>query len=152
MQASVLIRPARPEDTDAMANLISLVFLMEEDFAVDVDKQRQGLKLFFESPAGRRLLVAEYRQQVVGMCSAQLLASTAAGGWKALVEDVVVAEAFRGKGIAKKMLASLEEWAGRHGVKRLDLLADRDNAKALAFYYRLQWKGTNLVALQKKQA
>ena len=149
MRTDVLIRPARPEDIDAMAELISLVFLMEADFAVDLDKQRQGLRLFFASPAGRRLLVAEHRGRVIGMCSAQLLVSTAAGGWKALVEDVVVAEAFRGRGIAAQMLGALEEWAARHGVKRLDLLADRDNATALAFYDKMRWQRTNLIALQK---
>jgi ribosomal protein S18 acetylase RimI-like enzyme len=152
MQTGVLVRPARPEDIDAMAKLISLVFLLEEDFAADPDKQRQGLKLFFENPARRCLLVAEYRQQVIGMCSAQLLVSTAEGGWKAIVEDVVVGEDFRSKGIAKKLLGTLEEWASSNGVKRLDLLADRDNIKALDFYYNQQWKTTNLIALQKKEA
>ncbi len=151
MPAGVLIRPARPDDIDAMVHLISLVFLIEADFTVDTEKQRRGLTLFFENPVGRCLLVAEYRRQVVGMCSAQLLVSTAAGGWKALVEDVVVAEAFRGRGIARRLLAGLEEWADRHGVRRLDLLADRDNAAALAFYDILQWKTTNLIALQKKR-
>jgi len=151
MPAGVHIRPARPDDIDAMVHLISLVFLMEADFTIDAEKQRRGLTLFFENPVGRCLLVAEYRRQVVGMCSAQLLVSTAAGGWKALVEDVVVAEAFRGRGIARRLLAGLEEWAGRHGVRRLDLLADRGNAAALAFYDILQWKTTNLIALQKKR-
>lgn len=151
MRTGVLIRPARPEDIDAMGDLISLIFLREKDFSADIEKQRQGLRLFFANPAGRRLLVAEHRQQVVGMCSAQLLVSTAEGGWKALVEDVVVAEAFRGIGIARQLLAAVEEWAARHGVRRLDLLADRDNAHALGFYYRRQWKGTSLIALHKKQ-
>lgn len=150
MQTTLLVRPARPEDIDAMAKLISLVFLLEEDFIVDVNKQRQGLKLFFESPAGRCIFVAEYRKQVIGMCSAQLLASTAEGGWKAVVEDVVVEEAFRGRGIAKKMLSALEEWANGLGVKRLDLLADNNNINALNFYSRMKWKRTNLIALQKK--
>jgi GNAT superfamily N-acetyltransferase len=49
------------------------------------------------------------------------------------------------------LLAALEEWAGRHGARRLDLLADRGNAAALAFYDKLRWQKTNLIALQKKQ-
>ena len=116
---------------------------------MDRDKQRSGLEMFLKYPTGRCLLVAEQEQKVIGMCSAQILISTAEGGWKALVEDVVVAEGFRGLGVGKKLLGSLEEWAKRQGVTRMDLLADRNNAKGLEFYDHLQWRKTNLIALQK---
>ena len=36
------------------------------------------------------VLVAEYNKKVVGMCTGQLLVSTAEGGFKVIVEDVVV--------------------------------------------------------------
>lgn len=149
MIRDLLIRPARFEDIDAMVELISLLFAVEEDFAADRDKQRVGLEMFFKHPDGRHLIVAEYQQQVIGMCSAQLLISTAAGGWKALVEDVVVAENFRGQGIGKRLLDALAEWAEQQGVRRMDLLADRNNSAGLDFYERLRWRSTNLVALQK---
>lgn len=149
MTIDLLIRPARFEDVDAMVELISVLFAVEEDFAADRDKQRAGLELFFKYPAGRHLIVAEHQQQVIGMCSAQLLISTAAGGWKALIEDVVVEEKFRGQGIGKRLLDALAEWAKQQGVKRMDLLADRNNSTGLNFYDQLQWRSTNLVALQK---
>ena len=145
----LVIRPARLEDIAAMAGLLSLLFAVEEDFSADRDKQRAGLEMFFKHPAGRYLIVAEHQQQVIGMCSAQLLISTAAGGWKALVEDVVVAEQFRGQGIGKKLLDALAGWAERQGVIRMDLLADRNNSTALDFYERLRWRSTSLIALQK---
>lgn len=149
MVANVVIRPARPEDIDSMVKLISLIFSVEEDFSVDVAKQRSGLEMFFAYPDGRCLLVAERQQQVIGMCSGQLLVSTAEGGWKLLIEDVVVAEEFRGFGMGKKLLNGLEEWALSQGVKRMDLLADSDNANGLQFYHTLKWKRTNLIGLQK---
>jgi GNAT superfamily N-acetyltransferase len=145
----LVIRPARMEDIDAMAGLLSVLFAVEEDFSADIDKQRAGLEMFFKHPDGRQVIVAEHQQQVVGMCSAQLLISTAAGGWKAIVEDVVVAEPFRGRGIGKKLLDALAEWAERLGARRMDLLADRNNSAALDFYERLRWRSTNLIALQK---
>ena len=149
MATDLVIRPARIEDINAMAGLLSLLFAVEEDFSADIDKQRAGLEMFFKHPDGRQVIVAEHQQQVIGMCSAQLLISTAAGGWKALVEDVVVAEQFRGQGIGKKLLDELAGWAERQGARRMDLLADRNNSAALDFYDRLQWCRTNLIALQK---
>ena len=150
MTIDLLIRPARFEDVDAMVELISLLFAVEEDFSVDADKQRAGLEMFFQYPDGRYLVVAEKQQQVVGMCSAQLLISTAEGGWKAIIEDVVVAKQLRGQGIGKRMLAELADWAAQQGASRKDLLADRDNIDGLKFYDRLNWRRTNLIALQLK--
>jgi GNAT superfamily N-acetyltransferase len=94
--------------------------------------------------------VAEYQEEIIGMCSAQLLISTAEGGWKTLIEDVVVKEEYRGQGIGKKMLAFIADWAKSQGAKRLDLLADSYNTNGLKFYDKLQWKKTNLIALQKR--
>lgn len=152
MPDSVVVRPARPEDIDDMIQLIAIIFSAEEDFSVDPAKQRRGLELFFAYPDLRCLLVAEQQQTIIGMCSAQLLVSTAEGGWKALVEDVVVAASARGKGIGKRMLARVAQWAADQGATRLDLLADRDNLGGLQFYHALQWKQTNLIALQKHQS
>lgn len=150
MIADIVIRQARRDDIDAMVELIALIFALEADFSADAAKQRRGLAMFFELPVERCLLVAEYQRKVIGMCSAQLLVSTAEGGWKALVEDVVVAEDYRGLGVGRKLLAALEKWAAGQGAKRLDLLADRDNTGGLMFYANMKWKKTNLLALQKK--
>ena len=150
MVNEVTIRPAGQGDIAAMAELLSTLFAMEEDFSVDADKQRAGLEMFFQYPDGRYLVVAEKPQQVVGMCSAQLLISTAEGGWKAIIEDVVVAKQLRGQGIGKRMLAELADWAAQQGASRKDLLADRDNIDGLKFYDRLNWRRTNLIALQLK--
>jgi GNAT superfamily N-acetyltransferase len=151
MNSDVVIRPAQQEDINAMVKLVSLLFTIEEDFSVEMEKQRCGLSMFLKYPTGRCLIVAEQQQQVIGMCSAQILISTAEGGWKALVEDVVVEEGFRGLGIGKKMLDALEDWAERQGVRRMDLLADCNNAKGLQFYDHMQWRRTKLVALQKQR-
>ena len=150
MNADIVIRRAQIEDIDAMANLIAVLFSVEEDFFVDITKQRQALQMFHEYPDGRCLLVAEQEHRIIGMCSAQLLVSSAEGGWKVLVEDVVVAENCRGLGVAKRMLCSLTGWAEDHGAKRMDLLADKDNTNALQFYDKAQWRRTKLIALQKK--
>lgn len=150
MLADVIIRKAQTNDIDSMVELIAIIFSIEADFQVDVAKQRRALEMFFEYPSGRCLFVTEYQQNVIGMCSVQLLLSTAEGGWKALVEDVVIAREYQRLGIGRKMLAVLEEWAVSQGAKRLDLLADLNNNKGLSFYHKMHWNKTNLIALQKK--
>ena len=47
------------------------------------------------------ILVAEAAGQVIGMCSGQLTISTAEGGFALLVEDVVVAGPWQGKGVGR---------------------------------------------------
>lgn len=150
MEKELKIRLAQEKDIEAMSALISLVFSLEKDFAVDVEKQRSGLALLLNAAERACLAVAEIDGAVIAMCSAQLLVSTAEGGWKAIIEDVAVAETYRGRGIGRRLLAYVEEWAKKRDVKRLDLLADLDNKNGLAFYNRLRWEKTNLAGLQKK--
>lgn len=149
MSAAIIVRHASVADLDAMVALLRELFAIESDFVFDDSKQRAGLNCLLQS-AGVCVLVAEYERLVVGMCTAQLLVSTAEGGLKALIEDVAVAEACRGQGIGTKLLAALEQWAVKQGVKRLDLLADKRNVSARGFYRQLGWVQTDLVGLQKK--
>jgi GNAT superfamily N-acetyltransferase len=44
----------------------------------------------------------------------------------------------------------IEDWARERGVKRLELLADRNNSPALEFYRKLNWQSTQLICLHKK--
>ena len=97
----------------------------------------------------RQVFVAEKNGEVVGMCSIQTLISTAEGGLVGLVEDVVVREGNRGKGIGNALMGAVDDWARRHALKRLQLLADRDNAPALKFYELRGWKMTNLICVRK---
>lgn len=97
----------------------------------------------------RCVLAAEAGGRVVGMASAQVLISTAEGGFSAVVEDVVVAESWRGRGIGWMLVTAIERWAADRGVSRLQLLADRTNAPALHFYARHGWKTTRLICLRK---
>jgi GNAT superfamily N-acetyltransferase len=47
------------------------------------------------------------------------------------------------------VLEAIEAWALARGATRLQLVADRENAPALAFYARLGWRATRLVALRR---
>lgn len=147
--AHAVIRPALPGDIDGLVGLLRILFSIEVDFAFDGARQRQGLAMLLAHDAAV-ILVAEAAGQLVGMCSGQLTISTAEGGFALLVEDVVVAGPWQGKGVGRELLAALEQWAGDKKIKRLQLLADRNNTAALEFYRRLGWQGTELVCQRRR--
>ncbi|MFH1019285.1 MAG: GNAT family N-acetyltransferase [Pseudomonadota bacterium] len=147
--AHAVIRPARPDDLEALVDLLRILFGIEADFDFDAARQRQGLVMLLVHEAAV-LLVAEAEGQVIGMCSGQLTISTAEGGFALLVEDVVVAEPWQGRGVGRELLAALEQWAASRKVSRLQLLADRNNTAALEFYRKLGWQPTELICQRRR--
>lgn len=142
----VIIRPARTEDIPAMAGLLGELFAIEADFEVDVARQVRGLTLLHQGAAC--LLVAEEDGVAAGMVSIQSLISTAEGGVVGLLEDLVVQERRRGRGIGRLLLAAALDWARENGMRRVQLLADSVNTDALRFYADKGWQQTQLVCLR----
>ncbi|HIJ79788.1 MAG TPA: GNAT family N-acetyltransferase [Deltaproteobacteria bacterium] len=136
-------------DLDGLVELLRLLFAIEADFSFDGPRQRRGLAMMLDQAAAV-ILVAEAEGRVIGMCSGQLTISTAEGGVALLVEDVVVVKGWQGRGVGRRLMAALEQWAGARKVERLQLLADRNNQGALEFYATLGWQGTELVCLRKR--
>lgn len=144
---NVSIRTAEAADLDSLVSLLALLFAIEEDFVFDEPRQRLGLALMLANERGC-VLVAEAAGRVIGMCSGQLLVSTAEGGLSLLVEDVVVDEQWRGRRIGRLLMAAISDWARAKKVSRLQLLADRNNVPALDFYRSLGWQTTELICLR----
>ncbi len=151
MPEAVIVRPATHEDLETLAALLAALFSLEEDFAVDGERQRCGLKMMLNNGRGRILVAEAADGTVVGMCSGQLTISTAEGGPAVLVEDMVVREDRRGQGIGEKLLDALGAWARENQAGRLQLLADRNNESALGFYACLGWEKTNLICLRNRR-
>lgn len=143
------IRRAKHSDLSGMIRLLKVLFSIETDFVFDEGIQLRGLEMMLEDNTNRCILVAELNQQIVGMCTAQILVSTAEGGIVALIEDMVVEDIWRGVGIGKDLLLSIESWAIERGVRRLQLLADRNNTRALEFYEKMEWKSTQMIGLRR---
>ncbi|HVI96577.1 MAG TPA: GNAT family N-acetyltransferase [Anaeromyxobacter sp.] len=149
MTSELAVRPARPEDVDALVALLGDLFSIEADFHPDPERQRRGLALLLDDRARAIVLVAERDRRVVGLVTAQLVISTAEGAPSAWVEDMIVDAAERGRGAGRALLEELERRAAALGATRLQLLADRENGPALGFYARLGWAPTRLVCLRR---
>lgn len=131
----MIVRRADYKDIPEMADLLSELFAIEDDFTVDIEKQSYGLKLLLDTP-NATILVAEDNERVIGMVSMQSLVSTAIGESVGLIEDMIVTQAYRGKGIGSSLLEALIAESAKKNYGRLTLGADSRNSAAIAFYQK----------------
>jgi len=144
-----ILRKARQQDLEPLTALLELLFTIEADFGFDAARQRRGLSLMLDNNQGC-ILVAEEAGQVIGMCTGQVVISTAEGGPAVLVEDVVVDPGHRGCGVGRELMAAMAGWGLEQGAVRLQLLADKNNFSALSFYERIGWRMTALICLRQQ--
>ena len=78
------------------------------------------------------LLVARVGGQIVGM--ATFVSFPLPTGLRGHVEDVVVDESMRGRGIARKLLKTMTTMAGERGLRTLDLTSRPSRESALRLY------------------
>lgn len=128
---------ATREDLKSMADLLAELFTLESDFKPERAKQLDGLRLILDDPAVGQLFVLRVDGQVAGMANALYTVSTAEGKRVVLLEDVIVSAAYRGRGLGRRLVEHILAWAAANGWPRVTLLADKDNAPALAFYRKL---------------
>jgi len=140
------VRQARFSDIPAMVNLLSELFAIEVDFQINIEKQQRGLQMLMDS-RNAAVFVAESNEQIIGMCSLQILISTSQGSKVGLIEDVVVTKNWRGQGVGRELLEAAKIWGRTRGLTRLQLLADKFNQRALNFYQKEYWQPTRLVSL-----
>ncbi len=145
-----IIRKALASDINQMLKLLESLFSIETDFVFDADKQRAGIKEMLDQDdrGCGCIYVAELNNEILGMCSIQKVISTAEGGPSGLVEDMVVKKMWQKKGLGKKLLNAICSWAENNGIRRIQLLADRQNSQALTFYQKQGWQTTQLICLR----
>jgi len=145
----MLIRQAKKQDLNEIADLLAVLFLIESDFVIDRDKQIRGISLLLENNSKGIVFVSEYHGRVIAMCSLQYLISTAEGGLVGLIEDMVVETKYSRQGVGSRLIEFVIEYARNMGLSRIQLLADKLNKPALNFYKKFKFANTNLQVLRK---
>lgn len=140
---------ATEADLSAMADLLYELFTLESDFRPEREKQIAGLRLILDTPQIGRLFVLRVDGHVAGMANALITVSTAQGTRVLLLEDVIVSAKYRAGGLGRRLVEHVCAWAKAEGMTRVTLLADRDNAKALAFYEKLGFEESAMVVRRK---
>ena len=144
------IAQAETGDLGQLADLLAELFTLENDFRPDREKQLRGLHLILDNPALGRLFVLRDRGRVAGMANLLFTVSTAEGSRVAVLEDVILRNEYRGKGLGRRLVEHVLAWAGRAGMARVTLLADRDNKAALGFYRELGFDPSAMAVLRKR--
>lgn len=132
-------------DIPDLVNLLNVLFTIEQDFTPDEEKQVTGLTRIIQNPNNAIVKVAKDQQgQVIGMVSAQLVISSAQGSTSAWIEDMIVAQDYRAKGVGRALLNAVTNWAKAKGATRAQLLVDLDNAAAVGYYDHLGWETSRM--------
>jgi len=113
-----------------------VLFEQEAEFKPDELAQARGLTLILENPEVGQILIAKQGADVAGMVGLLYTISTALGARVALLEDMVVAPAWRKAGIGSQLLEAAITHARQTGCQRITLLTDDINTDAQRFYRR----------------
>jgi len=140
---------ATENDLPALADLLHELFTLESDFVPAREKQLRGLQLILDNPDLGRLFVLRIDGKVAGMANALITISTAQGARVLLLEDVIVSTEYRAAGLGRTLVEHVCAWAKDEGMTRVTLLADQDNAAALAFYAQLGFENSAMVVRRK---
>jgi len=133
---SVHIRQAESADVAAVLALYAQVDFNNDDVLSEAEAQ----KIFaeFSRYPSYRLFIAINGTLVVGSYALLVMHNMAHCGMpSAVVEDVVVASAFQGRGIGRQLMDHAKEQAKSAGCYKLALSSNRKRHAAHAFYESL---------------
>lgn len=137
MQDDITIRPAVAEDAEiihAALKTMAVDMGAEAKFVSTVeDVRRHG---FGETPAFG-VLIAEVGAAFAGLCLSFPSFSTWMGEPGLYVQDLFVADAFRGRRIAERLLRATAQRGRARGAHYMRLSVDVDNLRAQGLYDRL---------------
>jgi len=135
-EISANIREATPADLPSVLDLYARLET-NEDQAISLDKARQVFARIRSYP-DYHLYVATVREQVVGTFALLIMDNLAHQGTPSgIVEDVVVAQSWQGKGIGKQMMRFAMSRCQEAGCYKLVLSSNLKREAAHKFYESL---------------
>jgi len=144
----IAIREATQNDVLALCGLLKVLFSGEREFIANVDIQKCALEMILSEPQSGKIFVAQNDGEIIGMVSLLFTISTALGGKVALLEDMIIAPDFQGKGVGKRLLAHAITEAKNLTCKRITLLSDTDNLNAHRFYEQFGFKYSPMLPMR----
>jgi ribosomal protein S18 acetylase RimI-like enzyme len=129
------IRPARPDDADAVAALAHALSVQDNEPTGNFTPEAMRGAVFDDPRV--RVLVAEVDGKVVGYVMFHDSYDTANAARGLYLNDIIVEESVRGHGVARALMAAVMREAKRQGDVFVWWVAKPTNARALAFYKRL---------------
>jgi ribosomal protein S18 acetylase RimI-like enzyme len=142
------IRIACPEDIEYLVDLLNELFSLDLEFEPNKELQRKGLLTIIENPELGSILVKCFDHKIIGMVSVLYSISTALGGKAGVLEDMIINEKYRAKGIGSELLESAIRFAKENNCLRLTLLTDFNNETAIEFYKKFGFYKSQMIPMR----
>jgi ribosomal protein S18 acetylase RimI-like enzyme len=129
------IREARPEDLEAIALLLDqLKEVTALHGPVERATVKNSYKTMLHSPEFYRSYLAVEGQRIVGLVSLVLYKTLLHAGGTALINELVVSEAARGRGVGRRLVQKAMAVAREQGMDEIEVGTETDNVIARRFY------------------
>ena len=136
------IRRYESKDLDAV---VELLFDLNRHNDTPHTVEQDGVARVVEEMVGRpdiyRILIAEAGGEAAGLLSLVFYRTLFHNGGTALINELVVREDLRGKGVGRRLVYAAVEEARSTGMDELEVATERENAVAQEFYRRSGFTG-----------
>ena len=130
------LRPATQSDLPALAQLLAeLVETIEDEAGIDRTRVHKNCQALLSAPDSF-ILVAEMGNTIVGLVNFNLRQALLHSGPSALIDELIVTEAFRGKGVGTQLVDAAVEQCKQLGCCEIEVSTETANDRARAFYQR----------------
>lgn len=133
-----LLHLANAGDIEQLLPLVAAFHAEKDTDTASVDPRDAVLPLLDGSPHGAIWLIGP-RRAPVGYVAVSFGWSLEYGGVRAMVDEIYVRHAVRGRGMGFEALNGIALALGTGGVQVLCLEVERDDARALRFYSRARF-------------
>jgi ribosomal protein S18 acetylase RimI-like enzyme len=130
----IIIREAKKSDLLTIGKLtLELIEAMGNTEGIDVKLIAENCQNLL-SEANSHILVAEIGGVVVGLLNFMTRKTILHSGLSGLIDEIIVAKSYRGKGLGKKLLSSAIEKSRQLGCCEVEVSTEKTNIKAREFY------------------
>jgi len=130
----IIIREAKESDLLTIKQLtFELIETMGDTEGIDVKLIAENCQNFL-SEANSHILVAEIGGVVVGFVNFATRKTILHRGLSGLIDELIVAKSYRGKGVGKQLLSSVIEKSRQLGCCEVEISTEKTNIKAREFY------------------
>jgi len=130
----ILIREAKESDLLTIGKLtLELIEAMGNTEGIDIKLIAENCRNLL-SKVNSNILVAEIEGVVAGFVNFMTRKTILHGGLSGLIDELIVAKSYRGKGIGKQLLLSTIKKSRQLGCCEVEVSTEKTNIKAREFY------------------
>ncbi len=130
----IRIREARESDLLTIGKLtLELIEAMGDTEGIDIKLIAENCRNLF-SEANSYILVAEIGGIIIGFVNFTTRMTILHRGLSGLIDELIIAKSYQGKGIGKQLLSSAIEKSRQLGCCEVEVSTEKTNTKAREFY------------------